>query len=84
MSLLLLAVIVIQMKYVDVRVWHVKEIEGKPKINYVTVFERPGLQEFLSQLSKFADIVLFTAGLEGLIIFSHHCFGFLFSLFLTL
>lgn len=41
-----------------------KEIEGKPKINYVTVFERPGLQEFLSQLSKFADIVLFTAGLE--------------------
>ncbi|KAI8030549.1 CTD small phosphatase-like protein 2 [Camellia lanceoleosa] len=42
-----------------------KECEGKPKINYVTVFERPGLQEFLKQLSEFADLVLFTAGLEG-------------------
>nr|XP_043631981.1 CTD nuclear envelope phosphatase 1-like [Erigeron canadensis] len=42
-----------------------KECEGKPKVNYVTVFERPGLHEFLSQLSKFADLVLFTAGLEG-------------------
>ncbi|XVF84030.1 hypothetical protein PTKIN_Ptkin16aG0542000 [Pterospermum kingtungense] len=42
-----------------------KEFEGKPKINYVTVFERPGLQEFLNQLSEFADLVLFTAGLEG-------------------
>ncbi|GER50966.1 CTD small phosphatase-like protein [Striga asiatica] len=42
-----------------------KEIEGKPKINYVTVFERPGLKEFLKQLSEFADLVLFTAGLEG-------------------
>ncbi|GLT31475.1 hypothetical protein SLA2020_062080 [Shorea laevis] len=42
-----------------------KEFEGKPKINYVTVFERPGLQEFLKQLSEFADLVLFTAGLEG-------------------
>ncbi|KVI09950.1 CTD nuclear envelope phosphatase 1-like [Cynara cardunculus var. scolymus] len=42
-----------------------KEIEGKPKVNYVTVFERPGLHEFLAQLSKFADLVLFTAGLEG-------------------
>ncbi|KAJ9539875.1 hypothetical protein OSB04_026381 [Centaurea solstitialis] len=42
-----------------------KEIEGKPKINYVTVFERPGLHEFLAQLSLFADLVLFTAGLEG-------------------
>ncbi|OAY38405.1 CTD nuclear envelope phosphatase 1 homolog [Manihot esculenta] len=42
-----------------------KECEGKPKINYVTVFERPGLAEFLKQLSKFADLVLFTAGLEG-------------------
>lgn len=45
-----------------------KECEGKPKINYVTVFERPGLAEFLKQLSKFADLVLFTAGLEGLLI----------------
>uniref|UniRef100_A0A5B7B170 FCP1 homology domain-containing protein n=1 Tax=Davidia involucrata TaxID=16924 RepID=A0A5B7B170_DAVIN len=42
-----------------------KECEGKPKVNYVTVFERPGLQEFLKQLSDFADLVLFTAGLEG-------------------
>lgn len=42
-----------------------KEIEGKPKVNYVTVFERPGLDEFLKQLSEFADLVLFTAGLEG-------------------
>ncbi|KAI3458556.1 hypothetical protein Pfo_015219 [Paulownia fortunei] len=43
-----------------------KEFEGKPKINYVTVFERPGLKEFLNQLSEFADLVLFTAGLEVL------------------
>ncbi|KAI9073509.1 hypothetical protein K1719_044548 [Acacia pycnantha] len=42
-----------------------KDGEGKPKINYVTVFERPGLKEFLKQLSEFADLVLFTAGLEG-------------------
>ncbi|KAL5568590.1 hypothetical protein UlMin_025165 [Ulmus minor] len=42
-----------------------KECEGRPKINYVTVFERPGLEEFLKQLSEFADLVLFTAGLEG-------------------
>ncbi|GAB2216692.1 hypothetical protein Droror1_Dr00024469 [Drosera rotundifolia] len=42
-----------------------KGCEGKTKINYVTVFERPGLHEFLKQLSEFADLVLFTAGLEG-------------------
>ncbi|CAN0909699.1 Carboxy-terminal domain RNA polymerase II polypeptide A small phosphatase 1 [Linum grandiflorum] len=42
-----------------------KDGEGKPKINYVTVFERPGLHDFLKQLSEFADLVLFTAGLEG-------------------
>nr|GEY45877.1 CTD nuclear envelope phosphatase 1 homolog [Tanacetum cinerariifolium] len=42
-----------------------RESDGKPKISYVTVFERPGLHEFLAQLSKFADLVLFTAGLEG-------------------
>ncbi|KAK4367304.1 hypothetical protein RND71_015184 [Anisodus tanguticus] len=42
-----------------------KECEGKPKINYVTVFERPGLHKFLKELSEFADLVLFTAGLEG-------------------
>lgn len=45
-----------------------KESDGKPKVNYVTVFERPGLHEFLKQLSEFADLVLFTAGLEGLLI----------------
>ncbi|KAJ7961228.1 CTD small phosphatase-like protein [Quillaja saponaria] len=39
--------------------------EGKPKINYVTVFERPGLREFLKQIGEFANLVLFTAGLEG-------------------
>lgn len=44
-----------------------KECDGKPKINYVTVFERPGLHEFLEKLSEFADLVLFTAGLEGLL-----------------
>nr|XP_010922553.1 CTD small phosphatase-like protein 2 [Elaeis guineensis] len=42
-----------------------KEVEGKQKVNHVTVFERPGLQEFLCQISEFADLVLFTAGLEG-------------------
>lgn len=42
-----------------------KEGEGKPKINYVTVFERPGLKEFLRKVGEFADLVLFTAGLEG-------------------
>ncbi|KAL0652695.1 hypothetical protein Bca4012_095386 [Brassica carinata] len=42
-----------------------KESDGKYKINYVTVFERPGLHEFLEKLSQFADLVLFTAGLEG-------------------
>lgn len=42
-----------------------KEYEGKPKINHVTVFERPGLKEFLNQLSEFSTLVLFTAGLEG-------------------
>lgn len=46
-----------------------KECDGKPKVNYVTVFERPGLQEFLKQVHGFADLVLFTAGLEGL--FAH-------------
>lgn len=43
-----------------------KECEGKPKVNYVTVFERPGLREFLKQLSEFSELVLFTAGLEGI------------------
>lgn len=42
-----------------------KDYEGKPKINHVTVFERPGLKEFLNRLSEFSTLVLFTAGLEG-------------------
>ncbi|KAB1217617.1 hypothetical protein CJ030_MR3G014859 [Morella rubra] len=42
-----------------------KESEGNPKVSYVTVFERPGLHEFLKGLGEFADLVLFTAGLEG-------------------
>ncbi|WOL14830.1 CTD nuclear envelope phosphatase [Canna indica] len=42
-----------------------KDADGKPKVNHVTVFERPGLQEFLKRSSEFADLVLFTAGLEG-------------------
>lgn len=46
-----------------------KEGEGKQKVNHVTVFERPGLQEFLQQISKFADLVLFTAGLEGFVVY---------------
>lgn len=42
-----------------------KDVGGKPRINYVTVFERPGLKEFLKQIGEFADLILFTAGLEG-------------------
>ncbi|GLT55723.1 hypothetical protein SLA2020_288180 [Shorea laevis] len=38
------------------------ESEGKREM---TVFERPGLQEFLKQIAEFADLVLFTAGQEG-------------------
>ncbi|XAR68814.1 Phosphoprotein phosphatase [Bertholletia excelsa] len=40
------------------------DCEVQPKVSYVTVFERPGLQKFLKQIGEFADIVLFTAGLE--------------------
>lgn len=42
-----------------------KDSEGKPRVNHVTVYERPGLQEFLKRASEFAELVLFTAGLEG-------------------
>lgn len=42
-----------------------KDGEGKQRINHVTVYERPGLQEFLTRTSEFAELVLFTAGLEG-------------------
>ncbi|CAG7908259.1 unnamed protein product [Brassica rapa] len=41
-----------------------KECNGEPKINYVTVFERPGLHEFLEKLSQFAHLIVFIAGLE--------------------
>lgn len=47
-----------------------KDLEGKPKVNHVTVFERPGLHEFLHQTSEFADLILFTAGLEGSMLLS--------------
>lgn len=53
-----------------------KECDGKPKVNYVTVFERPGLQEFLKQVHGFADLVLFTAGLEGLLMTMQFLFPF--------
>ena len=36
-------------------------------MNHVTVFERPGLHEFLQKTSEFADLILFTAGLEGMV-----------------
>ncbi|CAM0955077.1 unnamed protein product [Alopecurus aequalis] len=42
-----------------------KDAEGRQRVNHVTVFERPGLHEFLLQTSQFADLILFTAGLEG-------------------
>ncbi|CAN6469839.1 unnamed protein product [Victoria cruziana] len=42
-----------------------KDGEGKPRVNHITVFERPGLHEFLARTSEFAELVLFTAGLEG-------------------
>ncbi|GAQ90057.1 hypothetical protein KFL_005940020 [Klebsormidium nitens] len=38
---------------------------GKPKVNLVTVYERPGLAEFLRRASVIGELVLFTAGLEG-------------------
>uniref|UniRef100_A0A0E0L3L2 Mitochondrial import inner membrane translocase subunit TIM50 n=1 Tax=Oryza punctata TaxID=4537 RepID=A0A0E0L3L2_ORYPU len=41
------------------------DAEGRHRVNRVTVFERPGLHEFLQRTSEFADLILFTAGLEG-------------------
>eukprot|EP00271_Cylindrocystis_brebissonii_P012198 TRINITY_DN30374_c0_g1_i1.p1 TRINITY_DN30374_c0_g1~~TRINITY_DN30374_c0_g1_i1.p1 ORF type:complete len:349 (+),score=42.23 TRINITY_DN30374_c0_g1_i1:297-1343(+) len=38
---------------------------GAAKVSNVTVFERPGLAQFLDRVSEFAEVVLFTAGLEG-------------------
>ena len=49
-----------------------QDAEGRQRVNRVTVFERPGLHEFLQRNSEFADLALFTAGLEGLI-FSTIC-----------
>uniref|UniRef100_A0A0E0DSQ1 FCP1 homology domain-containing protein n=1 Tax=Oryza meridionalis TaxID=40149 RepID=A0A0E0DSQ1_9ORYZ len=43
----------------------IKDAEGRQRVNRVTVFERPGLHEFLQRTSEFADLILFTAGLEG-------------------
>ncbi|XP_040380420.1 CTD nuclear envelope phosphatase 1 homolog isoform X1 [Oryza brachyantha] len=43
----------------------IKDAEGRQRVNHVTVFERPGLHEFLQRTSEFADLILFTAGLEG-------------------
>lgn len=34
-------------------------------MNNVIVYERPGLQEFLARASSFAEVIIFTAGLEG-------------------
>jgi hypothetical protein len=45
----------------------IKDAEGSQRVNRVTVFERPGLHEFLQRTSEFADLILFTAGLEGLL-----------------
>ncbi|KAG6509097.1 hypothetical protein ZIOFF_034488 [Zingiber officinale] len=42
-----------------------KDVDGRPKVSHATVFERPGLHEFLKHFSEFADLILFTAGLEG-------------------
>eukprot|EP00850_Spirogloea_muscicola_P005304 SM000024S07766 [mRNA] locus=s24:325094:327146:- [translate_table: standard] len=38
---------------------------GIQKVNNVTVYERPGLREFLEKTSRLGELVLFTAGLEG-------------------
>lgn len=35
------------------------------KAHTIVVFERPGLQEFLERVSKFAELVLFTSAREG-------------------
>lgn len=59
-----------------------KEPDGKPKVNHVTVFERPGLREFLKQVYEFADLVLFTAGVEGLLLSQFHNL-FLFNFFIS-
>ncbi|MCD7462638.1 hypothetical protein HAX54_049010 [Datura stramonium] len=47
-----------KLKLKDVLDHGFRECQGKPKINYVTVFERPGLHEFLKELSEFADLAM--------------------------
>ncbi|MCE3214908.1 hypothetical protein HAX54_000244, partial [Datura stramonium] len=42
-----------------------RNAKANSKINYVTVFERPRLHEVSKRTHEFADLVLFTAGLEG-------------------
>ena len=56
----------------EVMLHGLQDAEGRQRVNRVTVFERPGLHEFLQRTSEFADLVLFTAALEGLI-FSTIC-----------
>ncbi|CAI7788566.1 unnamed protein product [Closterium sp. NIES-53] len=41
------------------------DASGEPEKARVTVFERPGLREFLRRASRLGELVLFTAGLEG-------------------
>lgn len=41
------------------------EKDGRLKMNNVIVYERPGLQEFLARASSFAEVIIFTAGLEA-------------------
>ncbi|CAI5990840.1 unnamed protein product [Closterium sp. NIES-64] len=41
------------------------DASGEPERAQVTVFERPGLREFLRRASRLGELVLFTAGLEG-------------------
>jgi carboxy-terminal domain RNA polymerase II polypeptide A small phosphatase len=45
---------------------YIKDAEGRQRVNRITVFEHPGLHDFLQRTSEFADLVLFTAGLGGL------------------
>ncbi|CAI5534715.1 unnamed protein product [Closterium sp. Naga37s-1] len=42
-----------------------QDASGEPERARVTVFERPGLREFLRRASRLGELVLFTAGLEG-------------------
>lgn len=41
------------------------DADGKQRTSNVTVFQRPGLAEFLARASAVGELILFTAGLEG-------------------